>query len=276
MNLKICSFNINGVRARPHQLEFIANGTAPQIIGLQETKVANDMYPLHDSKKLGYEAVINGQKAHHGVATLYKPSDELQLIESHSGIPGLPDEKHPRMIRSLFRWHDHDIWVFNGYFPQGATRDHPEKFPYKQLFYKKLTEFINSEHSPSDNLAIIGDLNISPEDTDIGIGEENRKRWLKQGKCSFLPEERDMLATLTNFGLTDTWRHLNPDRNDLFSWFDYRSRGFEDNPKRGLRIDQIWCTAPLLAKVTAADIDYQCRGQEKPSDHAPIWAEFDL
>jgi exonuclease III len=66
------------------------------------------------------------------------------------------------------------------------------------------------------------------------------KRWLKTGKCSFLPEEREWMARLKNWGLVDSFRHLNPDVTDMFSWFDYRSRGFEDEPKRGLRIDVIW------------------------------------
>ena len=122
----------------------------------------------------------------------------------------------------------------------------------------------------------MGDVNISPQDCDIGIGADNAKRWLKTGKCSFLPEEREWLEKVKAWGLTDSYRALNPECSDRFSWFDYRSRGFEAEPKRGLRIDLIMATAPLMAKCTATGIDYALRGMEKPSDHCPIWAEFEL
>ena len=120
----------------------------------------------------------------------------------------------------------------------------------------------------------MGDLNISPEDNDIGIGEPNRKRWLKTGKCSFLPEEREWYQTLLQWGLQDTYRKHYPDNNDTFSWFDYRSKGFADDPKRGLRIDHILTTQGLYDCCEAAGVSYDIRGMEKPSDHAPIWSRF--
>jgi Exonuclease III len=118
----------------------------------------------------------------------------------------------------------------------------------------------------------MGDMNISSTDLDIGIGEANRKRWLQTGKCSFLPEEREWLNELLAWGFVDTWRSQNPDSNEHFSWFDYRSRGFDDN--RGLRIDLLLATPALQQRLQHTGIDYQIRNMEKPSDHAPIWAEF--
>lgn len=120
----------------------------------------------------------------------------------------------------------------------------------------------------------MGDMNISHQDCDIGIGEENRKRWLRTGKCSFLPEEREWLAQLMSWGLKDTFRELMPDEHSLFSWFDYRSRGFEDNPRRGLRIDLILASHNLQDRCVEAGIDYEIRSMERPSDHCPIWARF--
>ena len=122
----------------------------------------------------------------------------------------------------------------------------------------------------------MGDLNISPEDSDVGIGEANAKRWLKSGKCSFLPEEREWLGQLKQWGLYDTFRCKYPQVDDRFSWFDYRSRGFEAEPKRGLRIDLILVTQPLLKSCEDAGIDYDIRGMMKPSDHCPVWATFSL
>ena len=123
-------------------------------------------------------------------------------------------------------------------------------------------------------MIVMGDLNISPEDTDIGIGDANAKRWLRTGKCSFLPEERAWYQDLLAWGLKDTYRKLYPVSNELFSWFDYRSKGFDDDPKRGLRIDHILATAPVYDECTDAGICYDIRAMEKPSDHAPIWSKF--
>ena len=167
-----------------------------------------------------------------------------------------------------------EIAVLNGYFPQGESQDHPTKFPNKRHFYQDLNHHLNTHYSPEDQVIVMGDMNISPTDDDIGIGEDNRKRWLKTGKCSFLPEEREWLNTLYSWGLEDTYRFLHPESNDQFSWFDYRSRGFEREPKRGLRIDLILATKALMAHCKEAGIDYDIRGMEKPSDHCPIWTYF--
>jgi exodeoxyribonuclease-3 len=111
-------------------------------------------------------------------------------------------------------------------------------------------------------------------DLDIGIGEDSRKRWLRTGKCSFLPEEREWMGRLLDWGLVDTFRHENPQTQDRFSWFDYRSKGFDDN--RGLRIDVLLASNPLAERCIETGIDYDIRSMEKPSDHAPVWAKFDL
>ena len=123
-------------------------------------------------------------------------------------------------------------------------------------------------------MTVIGDINISPLDFDIGIGEANAKRWLREGKTSFLPEERAWLQRLKDWGLIDTYRQLYPEDISRFSWFDYRSKGFDDN--RGLRIDVVMATQPLAERCTEAGIDYELRGIERPSDHAPVWSVFNL
>ena len=166
------------------------------------------------------------------------------------------------------------ITVLNGYFPQGENREHPIKFPAKEKFYQDLQNYLETHHQPGDQVAVMGDFNISSTDRDIGIGEANRKRWLREGKTSFLPEEREWWQRLIDWGLTDTFRHQNPETDDIFSWFDYRSRGFEREPRRGLRIDTVLATAPLLEKLDSTGVDYDLRAMEKPSDHCPVWARF--
>ena len=135
------------------------------------------------------------------------------------------------------------VTILNGYFPQGENEKHETKYPAKRKFYKDLMTYLDENHTPEDNVIVMGDVNISHTDLDIGIGEENRKRWLRTGKCSFLPEEREWLNTLFSWGFEDSFRTLNPETNERFSWFDYRSKGFNDN--RGLRIDLI-LAAPTL------------------------------
>ena len=269
--MKIISFNINGIRARLHQLQALLEKHQPDILGLQEIKVHDDEFPLADVTAMGYHVYHFGQKGHYGVAILSKvPAKSMQY-----GFPGDEPDAQRRMLIGQFEFSDGTpLTVLNGYFPQGESRDHPTKFPAKQRFYADLQNLLLSQFSPEQALVVMGDINISPQDCDIGIGEPNRLRWLKTGKCSFLPEEREWLATLKSWGLVDSFRHLNPAVNDRFSWFDYRSRGFEDEPKRGLRIDVILASNALQPRLKAACVDYDLRGMDKPSDHAPIWLEL--
>ncbi len=270
--MKIVSFNVNGIRARFHQLEKLIESRNPDIICLQETKVHNDDFPFESLKDLGYEIIINGQKGHYGVATFYKGD----LVSSSLGFKNDPEDAQCRLITSTHKTNEGNLTCINGYFPQGESREHPKKFPYKKKFFEDLMEHLNKNFKKNEQIIILGDLNISPEDNDIGIGENNRKRWLQTGKCSFLPEEREWLGKIIDWGFQDSYRKIYPFSNDLFSWFDYRSRGFDDNPKRGLRIDHLWVTPALYNKIKNAGIDYEIRGMEKPSDHAPVWTEFSI
>jgi len=274
--MKIVSFNTNSIRIRQHQLQAVVEKHQPDIIGIQETKTRDEDFPVDMVRSLGnhlgYEAAFYGQKTHYGVALLYRH----EPIEIQRGLPTDDEDAQRRFISGRFEINGQPITVMNGYFPQGESNSHPQKFPAKRKFYADLSRLLQEQYSPDDNLIVMGDMNIAPLDADIGIGEDNRKRWLRSGKCSFLPEEREWLQQLFDWGLTDTWRHLHPDVDDCFSWFDYRSKGFEQDPKRGLRIDLILATRGLLEKCTASGIDYDIRAMEKPSDHCPIWSEFEL
>ena len=165
--------------------------------------------------------------------------------------------------------------IFNGYFPQGESRDHPLKFPAKRQFYADLNSFLDKYDLSVDRVIVVGDFNIAPEDTDIGIGADNARRWLKTGKASFLPEEREWFAALMARGFYDGFRLCHADEDNVFSWFDYRSRGFERDPRRGLRIDHLLVSESMRHLVTDAGVDYDIRAMSKPSDHAPAWIELD-
>ena len=269
--MKIISFNINSLRARPHQLEAIVAQHQPDVIALQETKVDDPEFPHELIESIGYHAVFHGQKGHYGVATLSK----LPAKSFEKGFPSDAEDAQRRAIITEHETKNGSVFVFNGYFPQGENRAHEIKFPAKQKFYADLNEYLSAERL-KNNWVVVGDMNISFKDQDIGIGSKNAKRWLQTGKCSFLPEEREWLQAIVDKGLKDTFRKHFPDSEDRFSWFDYRSKGFDDDPKRGLRIDLILASDGLFDKCTDAGIDYDIRGMEKPSDHAPIWAEFDI
>ncbi len=270
--MKVVSFNVNSIRARLHQLSAVIEQHHPEVIGLQETKVSDDEFPLAEVNELGYHAVYHGQKTHYGVALLTKQ----EPINASKGFVSDTEDSQRRLVTVELDSPAGKLTVINGYFPQGENREHATKFPNKVAFYRDLQSLLETEHSPGDNVIVMGDMNISPQDIDIGIGEDNRKRWLRSGKCSFLPEEREWLQRVYDWGLTDTFRHKYPEDAQTFSWFDYRSRGFERDPKRGLRIDLILATKGLLNTLDDAGVDYPIRAMEKPSDHAPIWAKFTL
>ncbi|WP_426241111.1 exodeoxyribonuclease III [Psychrobacter sp. TWP2-1-2] len=269
---RFVSFNINGIRARQHQLEAVREVIDPDVMGLQETKVHDEQFPLENIESLGYHVEYFGQKAHYGVALLSK----VAPIFVQKGFPGEDAEAQKRFIHARYDFDGREIDVLNGYFPQGESQDHPTKFPMKRAYYADLMAYIDTLKAEGRSLIIMGDMNIAPEDTDIGIGDVNAKRWLKNRKTSFLPEEREWYAALMSRELTDTYRLHYPESTELYSWFDYRSRGFNDEPKRGLRIDHILCSSDLVEACVDAGISYELRAMEKPSDHAPIWSAFDL
>ncbi|MEM9255298.1 MAG: exodeoxyribonuclease III [Pseudomonadota bacterium] len=270
--MKVVSFNTNGIRARKHQLEQLVGTHEPDVIGIQETKVQDSEFPIDMIVSLGYQVAFHGQKGHYGVALLSKTAP----LKIHKGLPTDDADAQRRLIIGEFQTSKgNTLSIINGYFPQGESRDHPVKFPAKQKFYEDLQAYLETSFSPTQPIVLMGDINVAPMDLDIGIGTDNKNRWLRTGKCSFLPEEREWLARLKEWGLTDTFRHCNPETDDLFSWFDYRSRGFERSPKRGLRIDVIMSTQALTGALTDSGISYDIRGMEKPSDHCPIWSSFD-
>lgn len=296
--MKFVSFNVNSIRVRMHQLAAVIEKHQPDVIGLQETKVTDEDFPLADIEALGYHAIFHGQKTHYGVAILTRTKPTW----SEKGFAGEGEDAQRRFVGCGVECTStgREFIVLNGYFPQGESRDHPKKFPAKAEFYRNITARAAHAIKLNQPVIVMGDMNVAPTDQDIGIGADNAKRWLKTGKCSFLPEEREWLSTLMALNLKDSYRELFPkdvsekgaselaaqdvgeiDQEEqntdsdvpLFSWFDYRSRGFERQPKRGLRIDLILATPDLLIENGRAGIDYDIRGMEKPSDHCPIWFE---
>ena len=268
--MKIVSFNINSIRARPHQILRLRETLDPDVIGIQETKVNDPEFPIDEINSMGYHAEYWGQKGHYGVAILSKKKPESV---QKGFVKDSPDDQK-RFIEATFKWKKETITIMNGYFPQGENRAHETKFPKKIKYYFDLKKHIKKLQKTNKNLIVMGDFNVAPTLHDIGIGEANVKRWLRDGKTAFLPEEIDMWNSIKDLGFIDSWRAQNPTEDSIYSWFDYRSRMFDDDPKRGLRIDHIMISENLMPAMKKTGIDYIARAMEKPSDHCPVWLEL--
>jgi len=266
--IRIICFNINGLRARPHQLKALKEKYDPDIIALQEIKVSDEDFPDNIPTELGLNYYNYGQKGFHGVA-IFSKQPPISVIK---GLEGGEDESQKRYIQCDYDTNVGIVSICNSYFPQGENRKHPDKFPYKDRYYKRITKHIESL---STNVVLTGDFNIAPNRNDIGMNEDGIKRWLSQGHTAFLPEEIEWYKKLTDLGLVDIWRERNPNSTKC-SWFDYRSRGFDQDPKRGLRIDHFLLSKDVQEKYINSEIDHELRAMEKPSDHCPVVLDLDI
>ena len=171
--MRIVSFNINSIRARPHQLEYIRDVIKPDVIGLQETKVNDPDFPLEVVEEIGYHTEYWGQKGHYGVALLSKNKP----LETQKGFVDDTEEDQKRFIQCTYEFGKSQIVIMNGYFPQGENIHHESKFPKKIKYYDDLQKHISKIKKKEQNLVVMGDFNVAPEDIDLGIGEPNMKRW---------------------------------------------------------------------------------------------------
>ncbi len=217
--------------------------------------------------RLGYNVFYHGQKGHYGVALLTKETP----IAVRRGFPDDGEEAQRRIIMAEIPSPFGNVTVINGYFPQGESRDHETKFPAKAAFYQNLQNYLETELNKENPVLIMGDMNISPTDLDIGIGEENRKRWLRTGNVPSCRKNGN--------GWTACWAgawwipgvRLTPTIMSI-------SRGLITAPKAStitVGCASICCwPASLWRSAAWKPIDYEIRGMEKPSDHAPVWATF--
>lgn len=267
--MKILSFNINGIRAHLHQLNYIIENLNPDFICLQEIKVCNEMFPLEKILHYGYNIYFNGKKKYSGVALLSKN----KALNVNYNISKYSSIFEFRLILAEFSISIGKMILINGYFPQGVNKNNI-KFQEKKIFFNYLYNYIKKNFNFNYNIIIAGDLNVSHTNLDIGIKLSKYNLWIESGKCSFLPEERSWMNKFYSLKLIDVYRYLNPNKKGKYSWFDYRDYSFKKN--LGLRIDYIISSSQLLPYLISSDIDYDVRSMNKPSDHAPIWADFDI
>lgn len=254
--MKIASWNVNSLNVRlPHLEQWLA-GFAPDVVGLQETKLEDHRFPAARLAELGWNVVFSGQKTYNGVALLARaPIEDVQV-----GIPGFDDEQKRVIAGTIGGVRVINLYVVNG---QDVGTD---KYAYKLRWLAAVRDWVAAELARHPQLVVMGDFNIAPDERDVHDPVVwNNDHILTSGA------ERAALQALLDLGLHDGFR-LRHAEGGTFSWWDYRAAGFRRNA--GLRIDLNLVSAALQARLVDAGIDREPRTWERPSDHAPAWVQF--
>ena len=255
--MKIASWNVNGIRARTEHVVSWLEATQPDVLAIQESKVVDDLFPYDEYSKLGYYPFVYGQKAYNGVALLSKKKP----INPTTGIHSFEDPQ-TRVISATYN----GITVIDVYVPNGQSVG-SDKFVYKLEWLDHLTRYIEKSLEENENLIVLGDFNIAPEDRDVYDPEG----WKDKILCS--KQERGALEKLFTLGLVDSFR-LFKQQDASYSWWDYRAAAYRR--KMGLRIDLILLSTPLAKRCASSTIDESPRGWLKPSDHTPVIVDVDM
>ena len=253
--MKIAAWNVNSLKVRLPQLLEWLDAQAPDVVCLQETKLEDHNFPRDEIEAAGYQVAFSGQKTYNGVALLARET----LTDVVCGNPHFFDEQK-RLIAATV----HGVCVICAYVPNGQAVG-SDKYDYKLAWLAALERWLAEQLAQTPQLALAGDFNVAPEDRDV----HNPDAWKGQILCSV--PEREAFQRLLALGLSDSFRlFTQPDKS--FSWWDYRMLGFQKN--QGLRIDHVLLSSALAGRCCAAGIDRDMRKRERPSDHAPVWAEI--
>jgi len=252
--MKIVSWNVNSLNVRlPHVLHFLEH-EQPDVLALQETKLTDDKFPLEAIHAAGYQAVFAGQKTYNGVCLLsHNPGADIV-----TDIPGLDDPQRRLLAASAG-----SVRIINVYIPNGQAVG-SDKYAYKFRWLNAFHAYLKTELALHKKLIVLGDFNIAPADQDV----HDPGRWHEKIMCS--TAERAWFQSLLDFGLIDTVRSIHPDE-PMHSWWDYRMNAFRR--QWGIRIDHVLSTAALNS--LGAGVAKHYRAMERPSDHAPVWVEFE-
>ncbi|MEM7093950.1 MAG: exodeoxyribonuclease III [Actinomycetota bacterium] len=261
--MRIASWNVNSLNARLPRVEEWLERMQPDVVCMQETKLEQDAFPTDAFTALGYESVHYGEGRWNGVAILSRVGLDDVVVGFEDG-----QEKYEE---------SRAVWATCGgvrlaslYIPNGREVDH-DHYHYKLEWLGRLRAHLDANHDPATPLALLGDFNIAPEDNDVW----DRKAF--EGKTHVTEAERTALDQVKAWGLTDTFRHLYPEADGLFTYYDYTAGRF--HKRQGIRIDLILATDSLLSAVQGALVDRNGRKAHdgnKPSDHVPLYADFDI
>lgn len=257
--MKIATLNVNSVRMRLDAvLEWLA-ANEPDVLGLQETKCADDKFPRFEFEEMGWNVEIYGQKSYNGVALVSR--HPIQNVRRGFEDPRFPEDC--RLIEGAVG----GVTVVNTYVPNGTVVG-SDKFDYKLRWLERLLAHFETRHRPDEPIAWLGDMNIAPTPDDVW---ESRRHL---GKVGHHPDEFARLAALVSWGFEDVFRRFHAGPGHYTFWDYVIPRSFDNN--LGWRIDHIYATPGLAARATACTIDRSLRQGDKPSDHTAVIAEFDL
>src|SRR6202158_3318886 len=258
--MKIATWNINGVKARIDAATTWLKSAAPDIACLQETKCADEAFPIQVFEDLGYNVAVHGQKGFNGVALLSKPpSDEVT-----PRLAGDPDDVQARYLEAVISVPSGALRLLNIYLLNGNPSG-TKKIVYKLAWTRRLKERVKSLLALEEPLVIAGDFNVIPAPEDV----YNPSAWMED--ALFRPETRAHFQGLLNLGLPDPSRacHDEPHR---YTFWDYQAGAWQKN--QGLRIDHLLLSPQAADRLVACEIDPAPRGWEKPSDHVPIFIQL--
>jgi len=259
-NFTIATYNVNSLRSRLHIVIPWLEQHRPDVLCLQETKVADGKFPAAAFHAVGYNVVYKGSKQYNGVAVASLAAPDEFSFGLADGGPADDD----RLLRCVFS----GLVVLNAYVPQGRDKE-SEHFAYKLEWFRRFRDFLERTAAPEHPLVWCGDLNVAPENIDV---HAPKRLW---GHVCFNSEVWEAFAAVKTWGLVDIFRKHHPGEAGLYTFYDYR---VPSSVARGLgwRIDHILATAPLAAKSVHCTIDLQPRLENKPSDHTIMSAVFDL
>lgn len=253
----IATWNVNSLRVRlPQVLAWLPQSGA-DVLAMQETKLTDAEFPRAELEAAGFHVVFSGQKTYNGVALLSRwPCEDV--------VTDIPDFEDP--ARRVLAATTNGLRVVNVYVPNGQTVG-SDKFEYKLRWLAALESWLREEVRRHDQLVVLGDFNIAPDDRDV----HDPPSW--EGGVHVSEPERQALRSLLAVGLVDVFR-LFDQPPDTYSWWDYRAFAFRRN--HGLRIDLILAHERLAPRCRECRIDREPRRAERPSDHAPVLARFDI
>jgi len=260
--MKLATWNVNSIRTRLNRVLRWLDAVRPDVACLEELKVAEEMFPFEALEEVGYRAAVFAQRAYNGVAILSRS-------EPANPTRGWDDDETDDPQARLIAADVAGIRIVNAYFPNGGTVG-SDNYAYKLDWMGRLRRYLERTAAPEDRLILCGDFNVARDDLDVARPQE----WAQTVLCH--ADARRALEEIRQWGFVDVFRRRHPD-GGVYSWWDYRMLAFPKN--NGLRIDHVFATKPLAEQSKGAWIDRDQRKgtkDDKPSDHAPVLAEFDL
>jgi exodeoxyribonuclease-3 len=256
--MKVATWNVNSIRARHERVVEWVRARRPDVLCMQEIKVADSEFPGIELIAEGYQLAVHGQKTYNGVAI----ASRLPITDVTRGLDDGEADDHARLLAATIG----GVRIVTAYFPNGGVV-RSDKYVYKLRWMERLRAWLERNARPDQLMTLLGDFNVAPTDDDVWDPEVWR------GQTLFTTAEKERLAAIAAWGLHDAFRkhHTEPGH---YTYWDYRMLAFVK--KQGLRIDHVYVTAPLLARTTACEIDRDARKGMNASDHAPVVATFDV